>query len=184
MKQKLNYQELSGIIKNSIEKNDAYTIYYNCLDEAVPSLVNLEHNDRFMKVANLIYNEYTEFQKLASILSAAILMDQYKEKTESLTNEEIALLSCYSSIGVIEYQRQCFEMYTPETLHEICKKTPRNDRRLKYLELTEWKYPLNEQQQMQKFIHDRSVKELDDEVAKIKFEDTFEEFVKETGFTL
>ena len=111
-------------------------------------------------------------------------MDQYKEKTESLTNEEIALLSCYSSIGVIEYQRQCFEMYTPETLHEICKKTPRNDRRLKYLELTEWKYPLNEQQQMQKFIHDRSVKELDDEVAKIKFEDTFEEFVKETGFTL
>ena len=68
MKQKLNYQELSGIIKNSIEKNDAYTIYYNCLDEAVPSLINLEHNDRFMKVANLIYNEYTEFQKLASIL--------------------------------------------------------------------------------------------------------------------
>ena len=45
MKQKLNYQELSGIIKNSIEKNDAYTIYYNCLDEAVPSLINLEHND-------------------------------------------------------------------------------------------------------------------------------------------
>ena len=184
MKQKLNYQELSGIIKNSIEKNDAYTAYYNCLDAAVPSFINLEHNDRFMKVANLIYNEYTEFQKLASILSAAILMDQYKEKTESLTNEEIALLSCYNSVGSIEYQRECFEIYTHETLHEICKKTSRNDRRLKYLELTEWKYPLNEQQKIQEFIHNSSVKELDDEVAKIKFEDAFEEVVKKTGFTL
>lgn len=145
------------------------------IEFGLQSLQRLEKDERVVSIIYKIDKICPPFQKIPSILTTSILLDKYKEKTERLTDDELTFLSIYSSVGDLDYKRECIEKYNHQVLNEICKKTTNIYKRVDYLTLLESKFLTDEKSEMIEFIKEKNTKELDQMISQNEIEQTLDE---------
>lgn len=182
-KKNADYNQIKETIIKELETE--FTAREEEIKLGLQSFQKLSSNERIITVANLIDQKCPKFQKIASILSASILIDQYQKKAEALTDEELTLLSCFISIDRIEYQRECIEIYDHQILSQICRKTQSTDKRLNYLELLEVNFSnKGKKEEMKTFIHNKTREELDQLIELNDINETFERVVTREKLSL
>src|SRR5574344_1593708 len=97
------------------------------LSQSISSFNSLEENDRIVDfckyVDSINYGDKTLYLKrnIPTILGGAFIINNFTNNTD-LTDECLAALSHFISVGDVDYVKESFYAYDSRVLKEVCKK--------------------------------------------------------------